>query len=91
MKCSCKERAHSAHAPRAERRTHLVEIPEEQRALLADALHLCEVVVLQSTRAVRPEDEALQQLDRYVQSHEADSTSCRNKMEAIKWTCGGGN
>ena len=67
---------------------YLVEIPEEERALLADAFHLCEVVVLQRTRAVRPEDEALQQLDRYVQSDEADSAPCRNEMETIKWTCG---
>ena len=38
---------------------YLVEISEKQRALLANALHLREVVVLQRARAVRPEDEAL--------------------------------
>ena len=55
--------------------TYLVEISEKQRALLANALHLREVVVLQRARAVRPEDEALQELYRYVQRHQANFAS----------------
>ena len=54
---------------------YLVEISEKQRALLANALHLREVVVLQRARAVRPEDEALQELYRYVQRHQANLAS----------------
>ena len=56
---------------------YLVEVSKKQRALLANALHLREVVVLQRTRAVRPEDKALQQLYRNVQRHEADLASCK--------------
>ena len=56
---------------------YLIEISEKQRALLADAFHLRKVVVLQRTRAVRPEDEALQELYGNVQRHEAHLASLK--------------
>ena len=51
---------------------YLVEVSEKQRALLANALHLRKMVVLQRARAVRSDDEALQELYRYVQRHQTN-------------------
>ena len=54
--------------------SHLVEVPEQQRALLAHSLDLREVVVLERALSVADADhERLQQRDGDVQGHQADA------------------
>ena len=53
----------------------LVEVPQEQRALLPHSFQLGEVDVLESGGSVGSEDEVLQEEGRNLQGHQADPAS----------------